>query len=101
MDTKTSFKNFQEFWPFYLREHSRPLNRKLHFIGTFLVHAVLIYTILSGHFLFFLLLPILGYSFAWIGHFVVEKNRPASFKHPLWSLRGDFKMFYLMCLAKL
>jgi hypothetical protein len=47
------------------------------------------------------LLPVIGYGFAWVGHFIIEKNRPATFKHPLWSLMGDFKMFYLMCSGKL
>lgn len=101
METKASFANFQEFWPFYLKEHANPLNRKLHFIGTLLVHVVAIFAAVKGNPLFFIFVPIVGYTFAWIGHFIIEKNRPATFKHPLWSLRGDFKMFYQMCLGKL
>lgn len=92
---------FAEFWPFYLKEHSNPLNRLLHFVGTFLVHLVLIYAILSQQWQLLWLAPLMGYGFAWVGHFIIEKNRPATFKHPLWSLRGDFKMFYLMLLGKL
>ncbi|MES2855845.1 MAG: DUF962 domain-containing protein [Bdellovibrionota bacterium] len=92
--------SFEEFWPFYLREHSLPSNRRLHFAGTMLVHLILVYSILAGSLSALVLLPILGYGFAWVGHFIVEKNRPATFKHPLWSLRGDFKLFYLMCRGK-
>lgn len=94
-------KSFEEFWPFYLREHSDPRNRRLHFVGTLLVHAVLIYAFVTKAWMVLWLLPVIGYGFAWIGHFIVEKNRPATFTHPLWSLRGDFKMFYLMCAGKL
>ncbi|KHD87920.1 MAG: membrane protein [Bdellovibrio sp. ArHS] len=94
-------KNFAEFWPFYLQEHAKPLNRRLHFVGTFFVHIVFIYAIFAQAWLALWLLPVIGYGFAWVGHFVVERNRPATFKYPLWSLRGDFKMFYLMCRGKL
>lgn len=94
-------KTFAEFWPFYLQEHSHPLNRRLHFIGTFLVHVIFIYALATQQWMLLWIVPVLGYGFAWVGHFIVEKNRPATFKHPLWSLRGDFKMFYLMLLGKL
>ncbi|WP_374080217.1 Mpo1-like protein [Bdellovibrio bacteriovorus] len=92
---------FKEFWPFYLQEHSNPLNRRLHFVGTFFVHVVLLYALFTQQWMMLWLLPVIGYGFAWVGHFIVEKNRPATFKHPLWSLRGDFKMFYAMCAGKL
>ena len=93
-------KNFEEFWPFYLKEHSSPLNRKFHFVGTSLVHVIFFYIFVTGNVRFFWLLPLTGYTFAWIGHFIIEKNRPATFTYPLWSLRGDFKMFYLMLFRK-
>ncbi|WP_413613419.1 Mpo1-like protein [Bdellovibrio sp. HCB-110] len=92
---------FKEFWPFYLQEHSNPLNRRLHFVGTFFVHVVLLYALITQQWMMLWLLPVIGYGFAWVGHFIIEKNRPATFKHPLWSLRGDFKMFYAMCAGKL
>ncbi|QDK37668.1 DUF962 domain-containing protein [Bdellovibrio sp. NC01] len=92
---------FQEFWPFYLSEHSNPLNRRLHFCGTLLVHLIVIYLLISSQWMLAWALPIVGYGFAWVGHFIVEKNRPATFKHPLWSLIGDFKMFYMMLAGKL
>lgn len=94
-------KSFAEFWPFYLQEHSNQTNRRLHFAGTFLVHLLIIYTFVTQQWSLLWIAPVLGYSFAWVGHFIIEKNRPATFKHPLWSLRGDFKMFYLMLLGKL
>ncbi|BEV68244.1 hypothetical protein Bb109J_c1664 [Bdellovibrio bacteriovorus] len=94
-------KSFQEFWPFYLQEHSNPFNRRLHFVGTLLVHLLIVAALLTEQWSLLWGLPVIGYGFAWVGHFVVEKNRPATFKHPLWSLRGDFKMFYQMCAGKL
>jgi hypothetical protein len=94
-------KTFKEFWPFYLNEHSNPTNRRLHFIGTLLVHFLLLGIMISRQWKLLWILPLFGYFFAWVGHFVVEKNRPATFKHPLWSLMGDFKMFYLMLFRKM
>ncbi|MBO9667191.1 MAG: DUF962 domain-containing protein [Bdellovibrio sp.] len=93
--------SFKEFWPFYLQEHSHPTNRRLHFVGTLLVHFIIIYALVNELWIALWLLPAIGYGFAWVGHFIIEKNRPATFKHPLWSLIGDFKMFYLMCTGKL
>lgn len=93
--------SFKEFWPFYLSEHSHPINRRLHFAGTLLVHGIVIYLIFTGRWVLAWALPVVGYGFAWVGHFIVEKNRPATFKHPLWSLIGDFKMFYMMLSGKL
>lgn len=93
-------KTFKEFWPFYLNEHSNNTNRKLHFIGTFAVHLILIFIILSRRWNLLWLMPLCGYAFAWVGHFIIEKNRPATFKHPLWSLIGDFKMFYMMLFRR-
>ena len=93
--------SFREFWPFYLQEHSHPVNRRLHFCGTFLVHLVVIAALVTRHAVWLGALPLIGYGFAWVGHFIVEKNRPATFTHPLWSLIGDFKMFYCMLLGRL
>jgi hypothetical protein len=101
MKSLKSFKSFDEFWPFYLSEHTNPLNRRLHFVGTFIVHLILLYVFATADFKMLWFVPVIGYAFAWIGHFMVEKNRPATFKHPLWSLLGDFKMFYLILFKKL
>lgn len=94
-------KSFAEFWPFYLQEHSNHTNRRLHFVGTFIVHLLLIYAVVTQQWSLLWVVPVMGYGFAWVGHFIIEKNRPATFKHPLWSLMGDFKMFYLMLFGKL
>lgn len=97
----SEFRSFDEFWPFYLGEHSHPTNRVLHFVGTTLAMLFAIGTIvtLQPWFLPLALLP--GYGMAWIGHFVIEKNRPATFKHPLWSLMGDFKMWFYFATGRL
>ncbi|PIQ25021.1 DUF962 domain-containing protein [bacterium (Candidatus Blackallbacteria) CG17_big_fil_post_rev_8_21_14_2_50_48_46] len=95
------YKNFQEFWPFYVQEHKHPLNRKLHFLGTGLALGCATLAASRRRPRLFLLAPLLGYFFAWMGHFVVEKNRPATFKYPLFSLRGDFKMFGMMATGRM
>lgn len=100
MDRTAQFHSFAEFYPFYLGEHSNPTCRRLHFVGTSLVIALLAYTIASGKWLLLLLIPVAGYGFAWIGHFVFEKNRPATFDHPWYSLIGDFAMFRDVLLGK-
>lgn len=92
---------FEAFWPFYLREHSHPVNRRLHFVGTTLVNFVLVAVVWTRNPWLLLLCPVLGYGFAWVGHFLVEHNRPATFTYPLWSLRGDYKMYGLMLRGRL
>lgn len=94
------FNSFAEFYPYYLSEHSDSTCRRLHFIGTTLVILILAVTISKGAWLMLLALPLAGYSFAWIGHFFFEKNRPATFQHPLYSLLGDFAMYRDMLLRR-
>ena len=94
-------QSFRAFFPFYLKEHSHPTNRRLHFIGTTLVNVLALAAILSGRPLLLLFMPLAGYGFAWVGHFVVEKNRPATFQYPLWSLMGDYRMYWMMLNGKL
>lgn len=88
------FNSFNDFYPYYLREHSHPSCRKLHFLGTSGVIALLIIFFFTGNVVTLWMLPVVGYGFAWIGHFMFEKNRPATLKHPLYSLMGDFRMFW-------
>lgn len=97
----TSYRTFAEFYPFYLSQHANVVCRRLHFVGSLLVIAIVSYAALSGTFLWLLAVPIVGYGFAWVGHFFFEKNRPATFKYPLYSLRGDWVMFYQMLSGKL
>ncbi len=86
------FKNFQEFYPYYLSQHQNKICRLLHAYGTFLSLLFLGAVLIAGKFWWACLAPIMGYAFAWIGHFFFEKNKPATFQYPLWSLLGDFKM---------
>ena len=92
------FKSFEQFYPFYLSEHMHPICRGLHFIGTFSVIGIIIISFLNIRALFFA--PLFGYEFAWIGHFFFEKNRPATFKYPLYSFIGDLVMFKDILIKK-
>lgn len=95
------YKSFAEFWPFYVTEHSKPGTRVLHLIGTTIGITVLIYFIASGRWWLFPLGFIPGYGFAWLAHFVIEKNRPATFQYPLWSFMGDYKMIAMMLTGRM
>lgn len=86
------YTTFREFWPFYVREHSQPLNRALHVVGTSLFLSMAIAALVTGRYWLFALCPLFGYGFAWFGHFVIEKNRPATFKYPFFSFAADFVM---------
>ncbi len=92
---------YSEFWFFYLQEHSNATNRMLHFIGTTFVFIFLIAGLVTQNYKLIWLCPIAGYAFAWVGHFKVEHNRPATFKYPLWSLISDFKMYFFFLFGKL
>ena len=91
---------FEEFWPFYVSQHSRSSTRALHFAGTTMVLGSLAAGLLASPWLVLAAFP-LGYGPAWIGHFFFEKNRPATFTYPLWSLRGDFRMYVLMLTGRM
>src|SRR6218665_2767531 len=88
------FKSLQEFYPFYLSEHQNTTSRVLHFIGTALVIVSLIGGLLFHDLRFIIAVPFLGYGFAWIGHFFFEKNKPATFQYPGYSLASDFMLFW-------
>ena len=93
MTNQRQFANFREFYPFYLQEHSRRATRRLHVIGSACVIGLVVAAIVTQiWWLFALTLPA-GYGFAWVAHFFVEKNRPATFTHPFYSLLGDWVMF--------
>jgi len=94
-------ETFEEFWDFYVGEHSAKATRVLHFIGTTAAMSLLAGGLLTRRRWMLLLAPIAGYGPAWIGHFFVEKNRPASFKYPLWSLQADFVMWWKMVNGKM
>ena len=86
------FETFQDFWPFYLGEHRSATSRRLHIAGTTAALVTFGAAVATRNWKLGLIAPLLGYGPAWVGHFIIEKNRPATFKHPLWSLAGDFKM---------
>jgi len=88
-----SLKSFAEFYPYYLGEHSNRTCRRLHFIGSSLSLLCLVTGLVRGQPMYFLYALLCGYGFAWVGHFVFEKNRPASFKRPLYSFMGDWVMY--------
>lgn len=94
------FKSFSEFYPYYLKEHANLTCRKLHFVGTCGVIALLLLFFFTGNLMILVALPFVGYGFAWVGHFGFEKNRPATFKHPFYSLLGDFRMFWDILTGK-
>lgn len=100
MDTVKNFDRFADFYPYYLQEHRDSTCRRLHFIGTSLVLLLLATALLSGHWRLLWILPLAGYTFAWVGHFFFERNRPATFKHPFYSLLGDFVMYRDMLTGK-
>ena len=91
-ETNTRFSSFAEFYPYYLQEHSNAICRRLHYVGSSLVLGIIAYSVLTQQWLWLLAIPLVGYGFAWVGHFVFEKNRPATFDYPFYSLMADWVM---------
>jgi len=94
------FATFAEFYPYYLAEHRHPVCRRLHFVGTALALGCLAAAAVSRNPWWLTGMPIAGYSFAWVGHFLFEKNRPATFAYPLYSLLADFVLFRDMLVGR-
>jgi hypothetical protein len=90
----SDYAGFRDFYRFYLGEHSNRTCRRLHFIGSCLVLLTVVAAIVLRDARWLLLAPLAGYGFAWVGHYAFEKNRPATFEHPLYSLLGDWVMFW-------
>ena len=101
MATEKKYKSFWSFYPYYLCEHGNPQNRLLHFIGTGLIIVFLIAGIILQNWWLIAAIPFCGYGFAWLGHFFIEKNRPATFTYPLFSLGSDFVMFWHILTGQL
>lgn len=93
--------NYAEFWPFYLQEHAKASTRNLHYVGTALVIAIAVFAVATQRWVWLLAMPVAGYFFAWMSHAFVERNKPATFTHPLWSLISDFRMFFLWLTGRL
>jgi len=100
MSNERKYQSFKEFYPFYLTEHSNTTSRVLHFIGTALVFVILGWAIYTQVWWRLALIPLVGYGFAWVGHFFFEKNKPATFQYPLYSLGSDFKLFFELLIGK-
>ena len=95
------FASFREFYPFYLSEHRNAACRRLHFAGSAIVLVLLVLAFVMRAWWLLALVPVAGYGFAWVGHFGFEKNRPATFSHPAWSLAGDWVMFWQLLTGKI
>lgn len=100
-DDQRAFQSFADFWPFYVREHAQAATRRAHFVGTSLALLILLAALLMGRWRWLVAVPVCGYALAWYSHFMIEKNRPATFKYPLWSLLGDLKMWRLMATGRM
>jgi hypothetical protein len=87
------YTSFSDFYPYYLSEHANSTCRLLHFIGSWLVLLLIAFALITNQLLLLWLMPVIGYGFAWVGHFFYEHNKPATFQYPLYSLMGDWLMF--------
>ena len=101
MKPRKEYTSFSKFYPFYLSQHADKTNRRLHFCGSLLVITLALAALFTQHFLLFFAVPFAGYGFAWVGHFFFEKNKPATFTYPLYSLAGDFVMFWQILTGKI
>ena len=101
MEKQTQFQSFAEFWPFYLAEHRSRVCRLFHYLGSSLSILLLLILLLTAQWKWLWLTLVVGYGFAWIGHFFFEHNQPATFKHPLWSFFGDWKMNWMALTGNL
>ncbi len=95
------FESFTEFFPYYLAEHANLTCRRLHYVGTVLATSVALYAVLTGQWAMLILYPLIGYGFAWVGHFKFERNKPATFDYPFWSFMGDYRMLWLAVTGRL
>jgi hypothetical protein len=94
--SERKYETFEEFWPFYVKEHSKKATRVMHFVGTTGAIACVAGGLLTKRRWLLAAAPVFGYGFAWASHFLIEKNRPATFTYPAWSLRADFVMWWKM-----
>ena len=99
--TNRPIESYADFWPYYLQEHAKPATRTLHYIGTGLAVATVVAAVFTGRPLLGLIALLAGYGPAWIAHFFVEKNRPATFTYPVWSLISDFRMAFTWLTGRL
>ena len=101
MSSTLRIATYADFYRSYLREHSHPVCRLLHVLGTSLVLATLAYALAARAYWALLFMPVCGYGFAWVGHYFFEKNRPTTFRYPIWSFISDFRMFFAFISGRL
>lgn len=99
-DRPPRITSLQEFFPFYLNEHRNPTSRVLHFTGTALIVVWIALAVRTGNATWLWLIPVGGYGFAWVGHAFFERNRPATFQYPLYSLASDFILFWRLLTGR-
>ncbi|MCR9269279.1 MAG: Mpo1-like protein [Henriciella sp.] len=92
---------YSEFWPYYLQEHAKPETRYFHYAGTALVIGLAVFALMTQRWIWLAAMPVAGYFFAWVSHAFIERNKPATFTHPIWSLISDFRMFFLWLSGRL
>jgi len=95
------YKTMKEFWPFYLSEHKRPLTRALHFVGSSGAIVLFAVELYLQNWYFLIAIPFFGYACSWVGHFFVEKNRPATFKYPVKSFIAEWRMYFCILTGQI
>jgi len=93
MNNNIKYQNLKEFYPFYISQHENKVCRRLHFIGTSFMILLLLFVFITGEWQKLIFLPLIGYGFAWVGHFFYEKNKPATFTYPWFSFVCDWIMY--------
>lgn len=99
--TIKKYKTFESFYPFYLSQHQNIICRRLHFVGSSMIVVMLAYILINSTWGLLWTIPLLGYGFAWVGHFFFEKNRPATFSYPWYNLLGDWVMYKDILMGKI
>ena len=100
MGESQSFRTFADFYPFYLGEHTHPICRRLHFVGTTIAVVLLISALATQHWWLIAVALVEAYAFAWVGHFFFEHNRPATFRYPILSFIGDWRLWWDILTGK-
>ncbi len=100
MSEEKRFRNFADFYPFYLSEHANRISRRLHFVGTSIALALLVTTLATQQWWLVTVALIQGYAFAWVGHFFFERNKPATFRYPRFSFMGDWRLWWEILTGK-